>query len=127
MDYGGLVEQGIPTRIVFKAGAAPTAEVSRNGGAFVASTNAVQAIGSGYFYLDLTNIETNALGPLIVRITSGDPEISVFVQVRSVVAEVTSILRKLYTTLISPVGTQLSSLFDLIRAIGSNISHQVRK
>ena len=45
-------------------------EISKNGGAFAATTNSVVEIGNGWYYVDLTATETDTDGPLIIRATA---------------------------------------------------------
>lgn len=47
-------------------GAAPTVQLSKNGGAFAAATNAVAEIGQGFYKVALTATETNTVGALVV-------------------------------------------------------------
>ncbi len=51
-------------------GAALTVQLSKNGGAFAAATNAAAEIGSGWYVVTLTATETNTVGPLILRATA---------------------------------------------------------
>lgn len=50
-------------------GVTVTANISKNGGAFAATSNAVTEIGNGWYKVTLTTTETNTAGPLIVRAT----------------------------------------------------------
>jgi len=48
----------------------PAAEISKNGGAFAASTNAVTEISDGWYKVTLTATETDTDGTLIIRATA---------------------------------------------------------
>lgn len=47
-----------------------TVQLSKNGGAFAASTNSASEISNGWYVLTLTATETNTAGPLLVRATA---------------------------------------------------------
>ena len=47
----------------------PAVEISKNGGAFAASTNAAVNVSDGWYVLVLTPTETNTNGPLVIRAT----------------------------------------------------------
>lgn len=51
-------------------GATPTVTLSKNGGAFAVATNAVSEIGSGFYKLTLTALETGTNGVLAVIATA---------------------------------------------------------
>ena len=51
-------------------GATVSIELSKNGGAFAAATNAVSEIANGWYIVTLTATETNTAGPLLVRATA---------------------------------------------------------
>lgn len=53
-----------------ETGLSPAVSISKNGGAFAACTNAVSAIGNGWYKVTLTAAETNTDGPLIIRATA---------------------------------------------------------
>lgn len=46
-----------------------TLEISKNGGAFVASTGAKAEISNGWYSYVLSALETNTVGPLSIRVT----------------------------------------------------------
>lgn len=50
-------------------GVTVTAYISKNGGAFAATSGSVTEIGNGWYKVTLTATETNTAGPLIVRAT----------------------------------------------------------
>lgn len=51
-------------------GAAPAVTLSKAGGAFAASANAVSEVGSGFYKLTLTATETNTIGALALIATA---------------------------------------------------------
>ncbi len=55
-------------------GATATIQISKNGGAFAAATNAVSEIANGWYVVTLTATETNTAGPLLVRATATDAD-----------------------------------------------------
>ena len=48
----------------------PTVQISKNGGAFAAATNAASEISNGWYTVALTATETNTTGPLLIRATA---------------------------------------------------------
>ncbi len=56
-------------------GATPTVTISKAGGAFAATSNSAAEIGSGFYKVALTALETGTLGALAVlaTATSADP------------------------------------------------------
>lgn len=63
-------------------------QVSKNGGAFANTTNALTAIGSGAYYVELTAAELDTAGFLAVRYKSAETaEAQTFVQVVEGLAE----------------------------------------
>ncbi len=51
-------------------GATPAVQISKNGGAFAAVTNAVSEIANGWYKVALTALETGTVGALLVRATA---------------------------------------------------------
>lgn len=75
-----VIENGTTPKIVFllvddgdgytaSTGKAPSAQISKNGGAFAAITDTITEIGNGWYEFDLTATETNTDGPIILRVT----------------------------------------------------------
>lgn len=75
-----ILEQSATATIVFlmvdatdlvtaETGLSPAVQISKNGGAFAASTNSASEIGNGWYSVALTATETGTVGPLIVRVT----------------------------------------------------------
>lgn len=70
-----------------ETGLTPTVQISKNGGAFAAATNAAVEVGNGWYYVALTATETNTDGPLLVRATgTGSDEFRDYHQVYTNVA-----------------------------------------
>jgi hypothetical protein len=56
-------------RVSAETGLTPSVSISKNGGSFSATTNSATETGLGWYYVDLTDDETDTDGPLIVHAT----------------------------------------------------------
>jgi len=73
-NYGGFTDLGMPVVVVGFLAGTTGAFISKNGGAFVATTNPVTALGNNYFAVALTATECSTLGPIVVRYVAGANE-----------------------------------------------------
>jgi len=83
-NYGGFTDLGMPVVVVGFLAGTTGAFISKNGGAFVATTNPVTALGNNYFAVALTATECNTLGPIVVRFVSGAGETAVVCMVQKI-------------------------------------------
>lgn len=76
-----MVRKGIAGKLPFQmvsavdftplAGLSPTTSISKDGGAFTETTNAAVEIGIGWYYVELTETETNADELVLVGVDTG--------------------------------------------------------
>lgn len=91
MNY--FVEPGTELVILFPftTGLAPSSTLSKNGAAFVATTNSAVEISNGYYQLTLTSAELAAQGTYLLRVFfAAQPDYSAMIQV----TPLTSVIEK---------------------------------
>lgn len=93
MDFKGIIERGKNYTVVVLVTGPTGVSISKAGGPFRASANALVAMSvPGYYSLRLNTTDIDTLGLLVVRVTTGGADVSVCVEVRDLVSELTTSL-----------------------------------
>lgn len=88
MIFEGIFDPGAAPIIVILAPGTTGCEFSINGSTFAATNQSPIAMAANYFSLQLTNIETNGPGILIIRFVNSAPEVFVALQIRDLPTQV---------------------------------------
>jgi hypothetical protein len=123
--FFGMVEPGLPFVVTFPIGSPPVsglvpgAQVSKNGAAFVATTNnPVEIGGTGYYKLALTAADLDTVGTAVVEVQSAQPPETLIIQVRALVkSDILGLLRSQFPVLIQPTQAAIAAGVDNTKRI----------